>query len=312
MLKGFAAAVGFIAVSVLVFLSGLVYVRRRWGLARQNLFMATAAFLPCILFDLMVFYFSLTFCSMAISEGLRLRGGGGGSPLLESYWAWMGARGPDVASQFGALTPIGSWLLAHAVIVSLLYLERGVYGILASRTATAGRPRPAPDYRHIVYSLIAAIAFVTGFRIAVTWDYLLIRFFLVANSRVLRGALGENWAGMDPEEFVARLSGTVQGQMVLHSGQIYVLFLLLAAFAVMYTFHMVLRSVNTLPVRARAMVPPELPPPTPPTIGPPSGRPPQAQEAMASQGAASGVPLEPPPRPQGGGAQSGFYLPPDD
>lgn len=322
MLPAYLAAIAGIVVIALAFVVGLAWVRQHRRPRQQGFYMATTQFIAALLFDLMVFYFSVSFCTAAWKESLRLRGRDAPNPLMEDFWRRLGGSGLDLASQWGVITPIMSWVTAHILIVALVLTTRHLSSVLHS-AAAVGDAAPAPGYSGFVGSVAGLAASLTAFWYTIRQDVDLVRFHIVSSARVLRQVLGEDWeVRLSPEEVMRILQQSIIGQVAVHSGAFYVITLLVVAWLVVTTFHNLTRAIDRLPRGNQYVVQPlQLPgaqppplavspgvagPPAPPDMppGPPDGAvPPRVQPPD--------VPLQEPPErtPDQTGS---FHIPPEE
>lgn len=321
LLAYFAAVVG-IVILALAFVVGLAYIRQRRGPRQQNFYMATTQFIGALLFDLMVFYFSVSFCTSALKESLRLRGRDAPNPLMEDFWRRLGSSGLDLASQWGFITPIMSWITAHALVIALVLTIRHLSGILQSAAAD-GEAAPAPNYSGLLGSVAGLVGSFVVFWYTVRQDVFLVRYQIISSSRPLRQMLGDDWEGrLTPDEVIEILRQSFVGQLALHSGAFYVITLLVAAWLIVTTVPNLIRAIDRLPRGNQYVVQPlQLPGAQPPPLAvPPGAAGPPVLPGVPAEPADGpvpppvpppDVPLQQPPEPAPEHTD-GFYIPPEE
>ena len=329
MAGAFLSAIAVLMLLALMYVGGLVVVRRTAGDHHQALYNAVGQVILAIILDFMVLYFSISFCTSSIKDALRLRGAGQPNMLLESVSESFGGGGIDIATLWGLIIPAISWTCAHAVVLGGLMVSRYAFAVLtayASRTNADEGRRLTPELLHIWgraagYVALLALALYAFARV-VTFDTLLVQYQIINSSRYLKKLLGIDWmAHLSHDQLMKRLGGTFVGQVVVHAGTFYVITLLVAAFVVVVALHNLLESVRRLPRRPYQPRPPSLPPDSPraplarPVVGDAPGGP-SAGPATPPTGMEPGG--EPPdndgegPGPGPDQPSDSFYLPPSE
>jgi hypothetical protein len=312
MLNLIAGLAGAVILIVLVFVTGLLVIRRTSGQRAQTVYMGVGQFIGAALLDCLLLYFSITFSTAALSDAVRMRGSGTQNAVLTDLADALGGTSPDAATLWGLLIPFLSWVAAHGVaLCALLVLRYGYAWLRMRRPAEGMQAAPVDFVAQLGGTIVGLVVFVVFFVKVVAFDCLLIRYQMINSSTALRKALGKGWeSSMSQDVLIERLSSTFYGQIVVHAGDFYVVALLMMALVMVIASHNLMRAISL--TRRRAYV---VPPP------PPLGAVPPLPAAAQGPGAApptGGVPPPivdlpeppPPPRPPDPPGGGGNDLPP--
>lgn len=270
---------------VLVYILGCAMVRRFAGDRPHVMYHAVGQFILALMLDLVVIYFSVSFCTSSLKQALKLRGSTASNMLVDETMTRLGGTGDslDIGSLWGLIVPIISWVCAHIVILSALLLVRYVVMAISRqtvRTATQGGADQRSAITHPLYYAAGALSLlgVGGywFKKAVDFDRILIMFQIINSSKSLKVALGKDWlTAMSYHDLVQKLNDSFVGQVALHAGSFYVISLLVAGFAMVVTSHNLWAAMRRMPAGTPFRLPPLPerdpfePPPAPILVGGP-------------------------------------------
>lgn len=334
MAQSLLTAIGCVFLCAFAYICGAVFVRRFFSPRAAALYHGVGQLCVCMVLDLMVIYFSITFCTASIRQALRLRDGGTPNALLDDLMSLFGGASIDPATLWGVIIPFITWVVAHALVYAILEVSRYSYAAVHAQMARGAGDAAGPNVAPLLWLRTGgwiAAAGVVGvlFHEVVRFDSLLLRFQIVSSSKTLGKLLGKGWeARMSEDRLNAVLGNSFLGQIALHSGTFYVIMLIIAAFGMVISIHNLRRVLQPEPRPLELPPPPPPAPPTPvvgaanqragngpdpaaaargPGISPPAA---PRQEAPPPESPGSGdlPPLGPPP--SGGGTGQRVHLPP--
>jgi len=313
MIVAVLSAAGLLLLLIFVYVAGLTLFRARFGNRRPVLYHAVWQTLLAGIVDLLVIFFSISFCTSSIKDGLRLRGSAAPNILLTELTETFGIENLDLATVWGIIIPIMSWLSAHGVVLGALLTARYGFAALAAHLSSTGEEARAELVTRLHQHWARLAGAIAGlgvslwfFRRVIRFDTFLIQYQMINSSRALKGLLGADWKMLTTEELRKALSGSFIGEIVIHAGSFYVVSLMVAAILMVISLHNLREGAMTLPAMRYRPEPPPLPldlrpeavavavpgPPVPPAGEP--GNPPGT-----GAGAGDLPPVEPPPGPGG-------------
>ena len=315
MIVAFLSAAGLILFLILVYVAGLTLFRSRFGNRRPVLYHAVWQCLLAGIVDLLVIYFSISFCTSSIKDGLRLRGSAAPNMLLSELTETFGIEDLDLATVWGIIIPIMSWLSAHGVVLGALLTARFGFATLTAHLALTGEEGRGELVGRVQqhWSRLAGAAAGLGisiwfFRKVIRFDTFLIQYQMISSSKALKGMLGADWRSLSTQGLKQVLSGSFIGEIVIHAGEFYVVALMIAAVLMVISLHNLREGAVALPTARYRPVPPPLPIDLRPEFGAvqPPAPPPNAPDGPGhpfppgpAPGSVNLPPVGPPPGPGG-------------
>ena len=233
------------ALAVVISVMTIRAIQRRIGGNFQQRALSYIMLWLAVVLDVLVITFSISVCSYATRQGLEIRGDAvQNSDILRLLsGSAVGEQGVTVASLWGFIIPLLSWVTAHGVVFGIVEFLRyfvalvGLGPLIRRTQQSAGsatnfvRTRLHSFVTRLCGSALLTIVSLYLFKIVISFDRLLFQYQIIDVSLLRKELGGRGWSlRYSPEQLTSALQGTFLGQMALHAGNFYVVCLFITAF----------------------------------------------------------------------------------
>lgn len=268
MLASFLWLGAILALLVIGYVLIAAVLRRYFGRRLQEYVQASVWLVFAVLFEALIMYMSVTFCSNSLKYAMRIRDQGASNDIMQGVLDWAGAQGPGTSSSLGFILPIVTWIVAHVLVWAgwRFYLSIRELVVRHAEARSASSPLYPPQemaevwFAGISWLLIGALLFFV-FELVADYDNRLARYQIIDNSPQIREIVGDDWMiSMSDDELHEVLGQSYLGKIVNTIAIFYPISVVVAGTAFFITGHSWQRAFDRMPQRTIQLDMPPIPP----------------------------------------------------